>query len=150
VKKTKVIIRDYLNGVSVINLTKKYEMTREAIYLHLRTLPNWKEAKEEYLKDKIRRNKSTYLEDLPRILKLRRKGLSATQISKKLNIHYRKISYLLLGTKYDNTQTSKEDRDKKIVDGYASGMTQTKLAKKFGLVQTRISAILTRERSKQS
>ena len=137
--KRKNIVRDYIKGDKVSDLSKKYEMTREGIYGHLRTLPGWETTKtflREERKDRKRK------ENLLRIRNLKEEGMGSVAIARKLQISYSIVREVLRGSKYDNSQRAKAKRDDKILEMYKEGMTQTEIGKEFGLTQARISNIL--------
>lgn len=136
------IIGLYKQGMSVINIAKQFQCSREAVYTYLRRLPNFKSVSKRLYKKKQRE----------RDLVIRKKIMSGKifspqSFSFKAGARHFKTSQQLLhrivkGTKYDVSQKGKAERDKIIHSLYKEGMTQLELAKLFKLSQARISYIL--------
>lgn len=140
--KSDEIIAKYNSGVSVINLAKEYNLTRERIYQYLRKAPNFKGISSQKREEKVKKRLAGYSHLLPAIFEMREQGLGTTTIASKLGITYNTTRTLLKGTQWDNSKKVKALRNRSINRAYLNGMSQVKIAKKFGMCQSSISAIL--------
>lgn len=136
------MIRMYLNGVSVDDISKHFDCTRETVYRRLRTMSNFEEVSKALRRTRKQKRLKKYRQRLPEVYELLEQGIAAVNIAKQLGIPYARIRELLRGTKYDNTHESKKFRDRSIYSLYKSGMTQEKLAQKYDLGQSSISEII--------
>ena len=136
------MVRMYLNGMSVQEIAEHFDCTREAVYMRLRTIPNFKQVSKALRNARKEERLKQYRQRLPEIYELLDQGTPAAHVAKQLNIPYARIRSLLRGTEYDNTHESKKFRDRGIYSLYKSGMTQQQLAKKYGLAQSSISEII--------
>jgi len=139
---TERFIKEYLEGKSVKDIGKENNVTGEAVYLRLRTMPNWREVS---LKMRQKRKEATlqrHKQHLSKILEMYENGFSSKEISKELKINQDVVRFLTRGTPYDNSLKAKEYRDKIIVALYKKGKTQKELAKMYGMGQTGISRII--------
>lgn len=136
------MVKMYLEGVSVIDIAKHFGCSRETVYARLRKMPQYKKT---YLTVREAKKASTigrHKDSVPEVYRLLEQGMSATGISKELNIPYPSLRTLLRGTKYDNSQKSKRFRNQVIYTQYKRGATQNELAKKYGIAQSTISLII--------
>ena len=136
------LVQEYLDGNSVINIAKKHNLTREAVYLYLRRLPDWEKIYKSKRKTKWQRAVDKYSDKIPKIIKLRKKGYSTIQVSKKLKVPFEAVREILKTTPYDNSKQARDERNEKIYNEYMNGAHQKKLALKYGMAQSSISAIV--------
>ena len=138
----KGVEQDFLVGIPVEEIAKRNRTTRETVYKRLRQIRDYEEVKQSLKNVRETYRASIYKKRLPQIYKLKDKGMSTVKISKKLHIPYYALSELLRGTRYDNTTSSKSERNRGIWGLYRGGRTQQSLAKEFSLSQAQISDIL--------
>lgn len=137
--------REYLQGSSVKDIAQKYNMTREAIYLRLRGMPNWKEI------SKVRRaeEKGSYLKQykdrIEELYTLGEEGNSMISMHRITGIPYDHIRLLLKGTKYDTAHKVLRERNKEVRRLHTNGMSRYELAERFGLSYGHISKIVTHQ-----
>ena len=136
------LIQEYLNGKSVIDIAKQYDLSREAVYQHLRKIPNWEKVSESLVKTPREKALEQYGHLIPEIIRLKEEGLSTSVVAKKLDIPFYPLVELLKGTRHDNSKKAREERDKEIYKGYKAGRTQGELAREFGMAQSSISEII--------
>jgi Mor family transcriptional regulator len=136
------LIQEFLNGKSVIDIAEQYNMSREAVYQHLRTIPNWKKVSESLKKTKRERALEKYGHLMQEIIRLKEEGLSTIAVARKLDIPYPPLVELLKGTRHDNSKEAREERNKKIYESYKNGRSQRELAIEFGMSQSSISNIV--------
>ena len=135
-------VREYLDGKSVIDIAKKYGVTREAVYLYLRRLPDWEKIYKSKRRTKWQRAVDKYSEKIPKIIKLRKKGYSTIQVSRKLEVPFEAVREILKTTAYDNSKQARDDRNERIYNEYMRGTPQKKLALKYNMAQSSISDIV--------
>ena len=140
--KKEEIIAKYESGESVINLAKEYNLTRERIYQYLRQVPDFKKLSKEKRLQKVSQRLEGYKHLLPQIFELREQGVGNPRIAKQLGVTYATIQKLTEGTPYDNSKKAQAKRNRAINKDYLSGLSQVKIAKKFGMSQSSISIIL--------
>lgn len=137
-----LIVNEYLQGASVQDLAKKYSVSREAIYLRLRTMPDWRKVskvqKKERKKDKIKRQRE-------QVLKLAEEGLSVNAIRKELNLANKTVSEFLEGTKYDRRREVLRHRDAEAKKLRALGWKRKKLCERYGIKERQLDKILKRK-----
>jgi len=136
------IKRMYLGGIPVRIISKNFNLSREGVYRYLRDIPNFKEISETLRRAKKLRQINQYHTKLDEVYRLARGGKHTVEISKMLKIPYTELKKILKGTKYDNTHISKTKRNAKIIKMYKQGVSQQKIAKKFGLAQSTISDVV--------
>lgn len=144
------LVAEYLEGSSVISIAKKYKITREAVYLHLRKIPNWRRVSDRMRPTKEDRAKAKYQYALRDILKLAANGYSAICISKRLKVPFIAVQHILKGTKFENSKEKKNQRNELIYESYINGSSQQKIAKAFGMAQSSISEIIRKWHLKQT
>jgi hypothetical protein len=135
-------INEYLSGKSAIQIAKENGITREAVYLRLRSMPQWEETKKAKRSAKRvddLKGSEQIIKDLKR---LRSQGYSTTKAARELGVNYLRARTLLRGSKYDNSKKAKEYRNRNITREYDLGKTQHQLAEKYGLGQAAISHII--------
>ena len=140
--KKEEIIAKYNSGVSVIELSKEYSLSRERIYQYLRQVPDFKKLSKEKRLKKVEKRLEGYRHLLPQIFALREKGVGNPRIAKQLGVTYVTIQKLTEGTPYDSSKKAQAKRNRAINKAYLSGLSQVKIAKKFGMSQSSISIIL--------
>ena len=140
--KRSAFVREYLDGKSVIDIANKYDVSREAVYLYLRKLPDWEKIYKSKRRTKWQRAVDKYNDKIPKIIALREQGYSTLQTSKKLNVPFEATKEILKTTPYDNSKKAREERNEKIYNDYMNGMSQVKLAEKYGMAQSSISNIV--------
>jgi transposase-like protein len=134
---------EYLQGKGVSEIARKYGVTRECVYQHLRELPDWEKLKE---KRSLKRRRNKIMQDKrlkDQVIELKKQGHSTTSAADTLEIAYETAKRLLKGTQYDETQAAKEERNQQIRKEYKeNNVTQQQLANKYGVSQQTISTIL--------
>ena len=140
--KRSAFVREYLDGKSVIDIANKYDVSREAVYLYLRKLPDWEKIYKSKRRTKWQRAVDKYSDKIPKIIALREQGYSTLQTSKKLNVPFEATKEILKTTPYDNSKKAREERNEKIYNDYMNGTSQVKLAEKYGMAQSSISNIV--------
>ena len=144
------LIQEFLNGKSVIDIAKQYNLSREAVYQNLRTIPNWERVSESLKKTKKERALEAYGHLMPEIIRLKEEGLSTIVVARKLGIPYPPLAELLKGTRHDNSKEVREARNRRIYKEYQKGMVQRELAQEFGMSQSSISEIIRRWHLKET
>ena len=142
IRKRLDILEDYLNGISVTEIAKKDNLTREAVYLHLRKERNWKKLKRQNAEMKLRKSTLNRMGILEEAFKLREQGISTSETARRLHVTPKRLSVLLQGTEYDNSARVRKERNKRICRDYKKGETQPQLAKKYGVSQSCISNVI--------
>ena len=140
--KRSAFVREYLDGKSVIDIAKKYDVTREAVYLYLRRLPDWEKIYKSKRRTKWQRAVDKYSDKIPKIIALREQGYSTLRTAKELNVPFEATKEILKMTPYDNSKEVRDARNEKIYNEYMNGAHQKKLALKYGMAQSSISAIV--------
>lgn len=135
-------VKEYLNGSSVADIANKYNVSREAVYLHLRKIPLWegisKRKKLKRMDEKLQGEQAKFLQ----VYNLRKQGYSPQNISEKTKISYQRIIKLLKGSEYDPTYAFKRCRDKKIRELFSKGISRKDLEKDFKLSYQQICRIV--------
>lgn len=140
------IISQYILGESVIELSKKYGLSRERIYQYLRELDEW-EIEKCINVDRKKHQRKIQNEMLKmEVMRDLKTGLSIKDISKRRHISSPRLREMLNDTKYRFGLAIKRRRDRKIGKLYKSGLTQKELSQKYNTTQTNISRILKRLR----
>lgn len=132
----------YLDGIPVKVISKSFSLSREGVYRYLRDIPNFKEISETLRRAKKLRQINQYHTRLDEVYSLVKEGKHTVEISRMLKIPYIELREILKGTKYDNSHKGKEKRNTRIIKLYNDGMSQQKIAKKFGLAQSTISDVI--------
>ena len=140
--KSEEIIAKYNSGVSVINLAKEYNLTRERIYQYLRQVPDFKSLSKKKRLERVKSRMESFSHLTPQIEQGLREKKSLTLIAKELGISYLTAKNLIKGTPMDTSKKAKAKRNEAINKAYVRGLSQVKIAKKFNLCQSAISAIL--------
>lgn len=136
------MVREYLNGKPVSKIAEENNITREAVYLRLRTLPNWKNIAESKHRARIGEYLNKYKNRTTELHKLGEEGLSMLEMSKKTKIPYNHVRKLLKGTQFDNAHATSKGRNKDIRRLHSSGWSRRKLAKKYELSYGHICRII--------
>ena len=126
------ITTEYKKGRSVIDIANELELTREAVYLHLRKNDNWEEMSERYNDRKKEKTARKYEEISEQIAFMINDGYSLKEIAKSLEISYGRIRYILRKTGMSFTEIRK-NRDAEIGLDYLRGFTYNELAEKYDL-----------------
>ena len=137
-----ILVQEYLDGNSVINIAKERGITREAVYQHLRQLPNWQKVSDSMKPTKKQRAENKYRYAVAEILKLSEQGYSAVQISEKLKVPFYSVQNILKGTRFDNRKQVRHERNRQIYELYQQGNSQQQIATAFGMAQSSISEII--------
>lgn len=141
-RKLENVVEMYLDGQSVGEIAKHFGATREAVYLYLREIPNFKDISRKFAEDRKKLRLRQYSTSTNDILKLREDGLSMRTISKALGMSYTRVRKLLKGTSLDNSHKSKLKRNRRICQMYKAGLTQREIAEELKLGQSTISNII--------
>ncbi len=136
-----LIINEFLQGASAQQLADKYGVTREAIYLRLRTLPNWREVSK---KMKRQRDKERLDKQKKHILELAEQGYSADKISKELRLANKTVTNVLRGTKYDRTFETLRHRNAEAKKLRALGWSKEKLCERYGVKPRQLHNMLSK------
>jgi len=131
--------------MTAIQLANKYGLTREAIYIRLRTIPNWKQVAKRMREKSKSKRLNKYKDILPEIEKLASEGHSMSSISKELGISYDHTKKLLKLTKYDNSYKALKQKYQKIRHLYSKGWSRKRLMEEFNYSYIHIGRILRRD-----
>ena len=127
-------VQKFLKGESVIQIAKEYSVTREAVYLRLRTLPNWRELSDSMREAKRGLSLRSYTSKQKKtILELAQKKYPLYKIAEKTGIPYKHVRILLKDTLYGRNVVAFRERNVKIRKEFEQGMTCGELAKKYGM-----------------
>jgi len=132
----------YKEGESVISISQECGLTRERVYQILREMPDYKDIKSKFQRKRNQSYYAKYSEAVPEIISRRIRGESVSSISKALEISFRQLKSILKGTLYENSKETRAQRNEEIIKQYREGKKQEQLARKFGLSQSNISAIV--------
>ena len=136
------MIHEYLNGSTVINIAKKYGVTREAVYLRLRRIPGWRNI--SYKKRVAKRGSylKQYKDLMPQIVELINRGIYRRDIARQLNMPYLHLKQLLRGTKHDKAHTARMPIHNNLRRDYGRGMSRQELMKKYGFSYPHVCRII--------
>lgn len=134
------LLNDYLLGVSVTQLAKKYDVSREAIYNHLRTMGNWRTVKTHLREGRMSDNTKRLLDLSDEIVSGWLVGVSMVNLGVEFQATPKMISKIIKNVM--GTTKRRYQRDLQIVEEYENGMTQIALSKKYGISQPNICRII--------
>ena len=134
------ILKLYMSGVPVTEISELFNVTREAIYQKLRKTEGWKGMKVHHsgLRSSERLTElQGHIED---IISGWLSGVSMLDIAKELKTSRKNISDII---KQEMGSTRKNyKRDLKIAEEYKNGVTQVELSKRYNISQPCISRIV--------
>jgi len=136
------MINEYLGGSTVIDIAKKYGVTREAVYQRLRKIPSWGAVKEKNRVSRKRKRMEKYEGLRDEIYEMAEKGVYRVEIMKKLNISAKVLKDLLKGSKYDLAPTARMPVHNEIRRDHGRGMSKKALMEKYDMSYPHICRII--------
>jgi transposase len=136
------MINEYLGGSTVIDIAKKYGVTREAVYQRLRKIPGWGAVKEKSRVSKKRARMEQYEGLRDEIYEMAEKGIYRVEIMKKFNISAKVLKDLFKGSKYDLAPTARMPVHNEIRREYGKGVSKKALMAKYELSYPHICRII--------
>lgn len=134
------VIKLYLSGVPVVEISDMMGVTREAVYQKLRKTEGWKGIKRHLSLNRSSLRLTELQGHTEEIVAGWLSGVSMLDIAKELKTSRKNISDII---KQEMGSTKRNyKRDLQIVEEYKNGVTQVELSKKYGISQPCISRIV--------
>ena len=134
------ILKLYMSGVPVTEISELFDITREGVYQKLRRRAGWKGMKKHHSNLHTSERLSRLQEHAGEIVEGWSSGVSMTDIAKEFKTTRKNISDIIKQEVGSTRRMHK--RDLKIVEEYKNGTTQTALSKKYRISQPCISRIV--------
>lgn len=134
------VIKLYLSGVPVVEISDMMGVTREAVYQKLRKAEGWKGIKRHLSLNRSSLRLTELQGHTEEIVAGWLSGVSMLDIAKELKTSRKNISDIIKKEMGSTKRNYK--RDLQIVEEYKNGVTQVELSKKYGISQPCISRIV--------